>query len=124
MIHYITTASQLAHSIRRVLVFCLYIVAIQYTSIKYNGNQYITEHTGNTTPNASYGVLWYSSTVYSVMQRMRENNMKDYDKKSRIVRGICVTGALRCELIEYSMSERTLVNYKFGTTTNGSIGRK
>ena len=58
------------------------------------------------------------------MQRIREKNMKEYDKKSRIVRGICVTGALRCELIEYSMSERTLVNYKFGITTNGSRGSK
>ena len=50
--------------------------------------------------------------------------MKEYDKKSRIVRGICVTGALRCELIEYSMSERTLVNTIVPTTVYGSRGRK
>ena len=50
--------------------------------------------------------------------------MKERYRKSRIVRGTSLVGVLRCELIEYSMSERTLVNYKFGTTTNGSIGSK
>jgi len=50
--------------------------------------------------------------------------MKEYDKKSRIVRGTGVVGVLRCELIEYSMPERTLVNTIFPTTVTSSIGSK
>mgnify|MGYP000356728283 CR=1 FL=1 len=42
--------------------------------------------------------------------------MTEYDKKSRIVRGTGVVGVLRCELIEYSMSERPLVKSIFPTT--------
>ena len=48
--------------------------------------------------------------------------MIEYDKKSRIVRGTGVVGVLRCELIEYSTPERTLVNTIFPTTVHRSGG--
>lgn len=50
--------------------------------------------------------------------------MIEYDKKSRIVRGTGVVGALRCELIEYSTPERSVVNTIFPTTVTSSIGEK
>jgi len=68
------------------------------------------------------------------MQRMKdkwinhltyiEKNMIEYDKKSRIVRGTGVVGVLRCELIEYSTPERSVVNTIFPTSVHRSIGEK
>ena len=48
--------------------------------------------------------------------------MIEYDKESRIVRGTGVVGVLRCELIEYSTPERTLVNMITPTTVHRSGG--